>query len=61
VQLNQDWIEVFVVEPQPADVRIDDAGDALDDVIGPMLNRRVVVQAIRRGGKLHYRDIEPDE
>lgn len=61
VHLDQDWLEVSVLEPQPAHIRIEDAGDALDDVVGPMVNRRVVVETVRRAGKFHYRDIELDE
>ena len=33
----------------------------LDDVIGPMLNKRVLVTAVRQGTKTIYRDIEADE
>jgi hypothetical protein len=37
------------------------AGDVLDDVVGPMVNHRVVVTAVRRQNKLTYQDIEADE
>jgi hypothetical protein len=59
VHLDQDWIEVTVDTDH---VRIDHVGEAVDDVIGPMVNHAVVVQVTRDGrGKLHFRDIETDE
>lgn len=59
VHLDQDWIEVTV---DGRGVRIDNVGEALDDVIGPMVNHPVVVQALRDNkGKFHFRDIERDE
>jgi hypothetical protein len=60
VHLDEDWLEVTTSQPQPH-VRIEDAGDALDDVVGPMVNRNVVVSVLRRGSKYLYRDIELDE
>lgn len=61
VHLDEDWLEVATTEASPRHIRIDDAGEALDDVIGPMVNRRVVVTAVRRGAKHLYRDIELEE
>lgn len=61
VHLDQDWLEVVTLETLPSNKRIGDAGDALDDVVGPMVNRRVTVHAIRRGDRYLYRDIELDE
>ena len=61
VHLDQDWLEVATTEPESPHVRIDEAGDALDDVVGPMVNRSVLVSAVRRGSKHLYRDIELDE
>lgn len=59
VHLDQDWLEIARVGAEP--VRIDEAGEALDDVIGPMVNRKVIVTVIERGNKHLYRDIESDE
>lgn len=59
VNLDKDWIEVV------SDVgthHINGLAEALDDVIGPMVNRRVVVR-VRRDTSLKYKfeDIELDE
>ncbi len=61
VHLDQDWLEIATTDVPPQHVHIDEAGDVLDDVIGPMVNRKVLVSAIRRGQKHIYRDIELDE
>jgi hypothetical protein len=61
LHLDQDWLEVGAVDVSGGNVRIEDAGDALDDVVGPMVNRRVVISAVRRGSKYLYRDIELEE
>jgi hypothetical protein len=61
VHLDQDWLEVATSSPDIPHVRIDEAGDALDDVVGPMVNRKVKVSTTRRGTKHLYRDIELDE
>lgn len=59
VHLDEDWIEVTV---EGRHIRITDVGEAVDDLIGPMVNRPVVVQVVRgRGQKLRFRDIEPDD
>ena len=42
-------------------MKIEEAGDALDDVVGPMVNRLVNVSVVRRGQKFIYRDIELEE
>jgi hypothetical protein len=59
LHLDKDWLEV--VTEDGSSVRIVDATDALDDVVGPMVNKRVLVTAIRRDAKHLYRDIELDE
>ena len=59
VHLDQDWIVVIV---DGKSVYIKEVGEAVDDIIGPMVNHPVVVQVtrdVRR--KLHFRDIERDE
>ena len=61
VHLDEDWIEIATTLPPLAHVKFVEAGDALDDVVGPMVNRPVVVTAVRRGSKHLYRDIELDE
>jgi len=64
LHLDRDWLEVTGVEldlAQNGRVRIEQISDLLDDVVGPMVNRKVVVTAVRSGSKLIYRDIEPEE
>jgi len=59
VHLEQDWIEIYVDAER---VRITQVGEAVDDVIGPMVNHPVIVRVMRdRSGKLRFRDIETDE
>lgn len=56
VHLDRDWLEV-VVANQP--IRISELQDAVDDVIGPMVNRSVIVRAVRTAqNKLKFLDIE---
>jgi len=61
LHLDQDWLEISKAGDPVEHIRVEDAGDALDDVVGPMVNRQVVVSAIRRGTKYLYRDIELSE
>jgi hypothetical protein len=63
LQLDQDWIEVNI---NGENERIYDAKDEIDDVIGPMVNRRVVVEVLERSDrspdrKYSLRDIQLEE
>lgn len=59
VHLDQDWLEVTVGQEH---VRVEKVGEAVDDVIGPMVNRPVIVQTIKdQKGRYLFRDIEPAE
>lgn len=59
VHLDEDWLEV-TVEGQL--VKIVEVGEAVDDVIGPMVNRPVILRIVRDGrGRRLFRDIEPEE
>lgn len=59
LHLDQDWLEITV---DLEHVRVIKVSDAVDDVIGPLVNRPVLVQVIRdERGRLIFRDIEPDE
>ena len=60
VHLDEDWLEIATTDPIEH-IRIDDAGDVLDDVVGPMVNHKVIVSAMRRGNENSYRDIELEE
>ena len=59
LDLDRDWLEV--IDEQGDSVHIAGLQDTVDDVIGPMVNRRVVVRAVRSGRQLRFRDIELDE
>lgn len=64
LSLDRDWLEVLVTESGESKIeKIYDAGDTVDDVIGPMVNRPVIVDAYRKKGqeRLHLRDIQPEE
>ena len=62
LQLDKDWLEVATDDGDPLrPTRILQANDVLDDVVGPMVNHRVVVTAIRRNARLTFRDIELEE
>jgi type I restriction-modification system DNA methylase subunit len=62
VHLDQDWIEVTVREPAEEHIKIEGAGEAIDDVVGPMMNRPVQVDATRTAtGRLLFKDIQPIE
>jgi hypothetical protein len=62
LQLDKDWLDVATDDADPLKpTRIFQAGDILDDVVGPMVNHRVVVTAIRRNARLTFRDIELQE
>jgi hypothetical protein len=59
LHLDQDWIEVTV---DGISVRVNNVGEATDDVIGPMVNHTVTVHALKdKKGRFHFRDIERDE
>jgi hypothetical protein len=60
LHLDQDWIEVVEADPLKP-TRIHEAGDVLDDVVGPMVNHAVVVTVVRRKNRLIYQDIEAEE
>jgi len=62
VHLDEDWIEITINDGGERHIRIEKAGDAIDDVVGPMMNRQVTVDAIRSvAGKYFFRDIEAFE
>jgi hypothetical protein len=56
VHLDLDWIEV---KGENTSDKIFKLGNAVDDVIGPMVNHPVSVQVVRHAkGRLYFRDIE---
>jgi hypothetical protein len=50
VHLDQDWLEVTV---DTQHIRVLEAGETVDDVIGPMINRQVIVQTLVRPNGQH--------
>ena len=57
LHLDKDWLEIVVDSSPP--IRIEGLQDAVDDVIGPMVNRSVIVRAVRISTKkLKFVDIE---
>ncbi|CAJ3214045.1 hypothetical protein [Burkholderia pseudomallei] len=57
LDLNQDWLKVHVEDK--GDVMIKGLSQAVDDVIGPMVNKPVLVRAVRpKTGALRFVDIE---
>ena len=62
LQLDNDWLEVNTFGDAPKTIHIFETGDVIDDVVGPLVNRRVIVNAILKpNGHYAYRDIQPDE
>jgi hypothetical protein len=57
LHLDQDWLELW---DGSRATRVDGLAEAVDDVIGPMVNRKVVVQAQRYRRKLNFIDIEEE-
>jgi hypothetical protein len=59
LHLDQDWLEI-TVDGSP--IRISDAGEAVDDVVGPMVNRPVIVDVVRDArGQFFLRDIQTED
>lgn len=56
LQLDKDWIEVSV--DGSSSVKIYETGDVIDDVVGPMVNRRVIVDVLQSEERYLYRDIQ---
>lgn len=60
VHLDEDWLEVTVTENEREQhVRVFKAGDAIDDVVGPMVNRPVAVETLMVSiGRYNFVDIQ---
>ena len=57
VHLDKDWLELAVGSEH---LRVDAVGEEVDDVIGPLVNRPVIVYASIVAGKRRFVDIEAD-
>jgi hypothetical protein len=56
VHLNEDWLEITV---SGKDIRVFEVGETVDDVVGPLVNKPVMVQVMTQpNGKILFRDIE---
>lgn len=61
LQLDSDWIEINIPEENKT-IRIHQTGEVIDDIVGPMVNHRVIVDvAIKSDGKYFFRDIQSEE
>jgi hypothetical protein len=61
LQLDEDWIDLEVAGEEK-DLRIYEASEGIDDVIGPMVNHRVIVDVVRKpNGRYAFRDIQSEE
>jgi len=58
VDLDKDFLAVTV---DGQHFHVVGLGDAMDDVIGPMVNKTVKVLVVREKGAIRFRDIELDE
>lgn len=45
VHLDQDWLEIVIGREH---IRISEVGETVDDVVGPMVNRQVAAQTLRK-------------
>ena len=63
VHLDEDWLEVTVAEETgEKHIKVTKAGEAIDDLVGPMINRPVVVETrVRSGGRHEFLDIQAVE
>ncbi|MFI5338602.1 MAG: hypothetical protein ACHQ7N_02030 [Candidatus Methylomirabilales bacterium] len=59
LDLDRDWLEL-VMDTQH--VRVEQIGDTVDDVVGPMVNRMVIVDALRTpAGRYLFQDMQSVE
>jgi hypothetical protein len=62
LQLDKDWLDIDEEGDPLKPIRILNVTEAIDDVIGPMVNRRVIVDVIEKTkGKYYYKDIQMEE
>lgn len=58
LHLDKNWIEI---SNESGNTKIYETGDALEDVVGPMVNHDVRVTVVKKGRKYMFMDIEADE
>ena len=59
VHLDKDWLEVAVEGRRP--IKVVGVGEEVDDVIGPLINKRVIVHVASDGETDRFVDIEAEE
>jgi hypothetical protein len=61
IHLDDDWLEITA--NNGSSIRIYQTGDIIDDVVGSMVNHRVIVKVTvsQRDGRYLYRDIQLEE
>jgi tetratricopeptide (TPR) repeat protein len=61
LHLDKDWIEINISKEFDA-IRIYQTGDVIDDIVGPMVNQKVLVDVlVTPEGKYIFQDIQSDE
>jgi len=59
VHLEKDWLEITVEDQL---IHVEKVGESMDDIIGPMVNRPVIVKTVKdKKGRFFFRDIEPQD
>ncbi len=58
VHLDKDWLEVAVGDSR---IKVVGVGEQVDDVIGPFVNKRVLIYVASDGETHRFVDIEPDD
>ncbi len=61
LQLDHDWLEINEHGEPPRSIRIYEASEAIDDVVGPMVNHNVIVDVARKRTRFVYRDIQMED
>ncbi len=58
VHLDKDWIEIA---DDGKSVRVVGLKDSVDDLIGPLVNRQVIVRAMKQKQRIRFLDIEAED
>ena len=62
LHLDQDWIEISIPEEEHIPLKIHQTGDVIDDIVGPMVNQKVIVDVlVKPDGTYLFRDIQSEE
>ena len=61
LHLDRDWLEVATLGGEKQTIRVYETGEIIDDIVGPMVNRRVVVDVYIKGDRYIFRDVQLDD